>query len=538
MISGRQALREIQEALQREKARLRELDSRLTRSNDELLKLDARRMDELQRLARLRLQFLSMGELPEQDDDTARSVLTLVEQRNEAYREVQAKLSAIEEETRRQQEKGGELADERQRLAEEISAAEERTQERLADDPDYQRQLALAHEAERIAAQADAKATQREQELELKGTAYREDRLFTYLWERGYGTPDYRPGGGPLAPLFRWLDGKVARLIGYADARPNYQRLLEMPERLREHAERAAERAEAEFEELKRLDLQGRVDDGIPELEAQLEEVEAKLEAHERETQAQSEEAQAALSELDAFAQGADTYYQNAVALLRAELQNVPLQVLRSEALATPSPDDDVIVARLREQTREREQIAATAAEMKESASQHRKRVSELERLRADYLRTGMDAPNSGFRDGQVLSSGLQQFLTGLLTVEALWRLFNQQRVRNRTGSDPDFGSGGFGRGTVWGGGRSYPRHDRGGGMGADIAGDIIGGILGGLLSGSAGGRRSSGGGFGGGFGGGSRSGGLGRGSRGGKSGGFRTGGRVRGGKFRTGGKF
>ena len=128
-----------------------------------------------------------------------------------------------------------------------------------------------------MAALADAKATQSEDELESKGAAYRADRLFTYLWERGYGTTDYRPGGGLFCPLLRWLDGKVARLIGYADARPNYHRLQELPERLREHAERLQARAEAEFERLKQLDMEGRRNDGIPAIEERLAATEAAL---------------------------------------------------------------------------------------------------------------------------------------------------------------------------------------------------------------------------------------------------------------------
>src|SRR5690554_2106710 len=292
--------------------------------------------------------------------------------------------------------------------------------------------------------------------------------------------------------------------------------------------------------------MEGRQADGIPELEVRLEESEAAMEGAQEALAALAGRNQEALAELETFAQGTDPDYRKAVELLRSDLEAAPLQVLRSEALSTPSPEDDVIVARLRELNREREQRSASGADLKESAAQYRSRLAQLEKLRADYVRAGMDEPTSAFRDGKAVSGGLQQFLTGLLTVEALWRLLSSQRVRRPTGYDPDFGSGGFGRGTVWGGGRSYPRgRDRGWGPGADVAGDVIGEILGGLLggqgrggSGGFGGGR--GGGRGGGFGGGGRSSGGGRRSGGGRpsGGGFRTGGRVGGGKFKTGGKF
>ena len=47
----------------------------------------------------------------------------------------------------------------------------------------------------------------------------------------------------------------------------------------------------------------------------------------------------------------------------------------------------------------------------------------------------------------------LGQFLEGLLDRRMLWKVLQeQQRYRPRR-SDPTFGSGGFRRGTVWGGG-------------------------------------------------------------------------------------
>lgn len=556
MITGRQALQDIQQALGQEQQRLKEVDSRLSHNNDEVLQLDSRRATELQRLARLRLQFLSAGHIDGPADDTDRAVLALIEARNQAYQQVQQRLAALEADADELAARASELSDARQKLADDIGAAERATQQRLEADPAYQAQLTKAQESERVAAQADAKATQSEEELESKGAAYREDRLFTYLWERGYGTSAYRPGGGLFGPLLRWLDGKVARLIGFADARPNFHRLQELPERLREHAERVDQRAEDEFEKLRQLDLQGRIDDGIPELETQLEETQTALdEVHAAQT-ALAGRNQEALAELETFAQGTDSNYRKAVELLRSELESAPLKVLKGEALATPSPDDDVIVARLRDLNAERDRKAQSAAELKESAALHRKRLSELEKLRADYTRAGMDAPNSGFRDKQAVTGGINQFLTGLLTVEALWRLLNSQRVRTPNSSNPDFGSGGFGRGTVWGGGRSFPS-GRGSnwGSGADVAGDVIGEILGGLLGGMGGssggfgsGRSSSGRSSGSSRSGsgrssssssGSRSSGSSRSSGGGRSsGGFRTGGRVGGGKFKTGGKF
>lgn len=539
MKSGRQTLQEIQGALKQEQQRLHSLDAELSKANDELMQLDSQRATSLKQLAQLRLQYLATGEAStRQFSDTAAAIQKLIGARDEAYALVQNRLSSHEAQQAKLDERASALADDRERYAQELSEAEKATQERLASDPAYRAQLAAAKKADRVAKQASAKASQSEEERTSKGAAYESDKLFMYLWSRHYGTTEYEPGGGLFRPLIRHLDGKVARLIDYATARPNYQRLTDLPKRLREHADNLAAAAEREFEEVKRLDLAGREADGIPKVEKQLDDVGEALEALAKEREELGTAAKQVREELATFARGDDANYAKAIQLLRTELEETPLDVLRAQALATPSPDDDVIVARLRELTANRDRVAGTIKDRKESADKFRERLEQIEKLRNDFARAGMDAPNTSFRDPSTITNGINQVLTGLLTVEALWRILNQQRVVTKTPSDPNFGSGGFGRGSVWGGGTA-----------PNNVGGMIGGIVGEMLEDFLSGPGRSSGPFSSGSSRttttsstrttsrtttSSRPSSSGRSS----SGGFRTGGKVGGGKFKTGGKF
>jgi hypothetical protein len=85
----------------------------------------------------------------------------------------------------------------------------------------------------RMAEEAEKKAAQAEADRDEKRKPYEADPLFMYLWRRRFGTAEYRAG-----PLVRYLDRKVARLVGYDAARANYALLNEIPLRLRQHAER------------------------------------------------------------------------------------------------------------------------------------------------------------------------------------------------------------------------------------------------------------------------------------------------------------
>src|SRR5690606_33372555 len=259
-------------------------------------------------------------------------------------------------------------------------------------DPAYVERQRAARAAERVAVHADEKATTSEQEQGSKGKAYRADPLFMYLWNRGFGTTAYRAGG-----FVKWLDGKVARLIGYEEARANYARLIDLPVQLRRHAERMGELADAEFAQLKELDEQALVDAGVPELEAdraRLGEVIAEVDT------ALSEIAEARKGELvtlETFAKGEDEPFRKAIGYLTSEFGRDDLKALRRDALATPYPEDDVVVARLLDLEAAKERQSRTVAELKEVASSNRERLSELEEVRREFTKRRYDDPGSTF---------------------------------------------------------------------------------------------------------------------------------------------
>jgi len=290
--------------------------------------------------------------------------------------------------------------------------------------------------------------------------------------------------------MARWLDGKVARLIGFADARANYSRLNEIPLRLREHADHLREFADTAFSRLQALDEDARTEDGIPALEARVAQEQRVLDEIDERIRLGEENDQTLQREQADYAAGADEYTVRAIDFMANEFQLDELVTLRREAFNTPYPEDDMIVSRMLQREDDQQQIESSIEGLKASLEQQQNRLLELESLRTQFKRSRYDRAGSFFDNDSMLVVLLGQFLAGMLDRGMLWKVLQeQQRYRPRR-TDPGFGSGGFGRGTVWKGG-----------MG-DL-GDIIGGL----------GR----GGFG------RRGGGPGGGSRGG--GGFRTGG-------------
>jgi hypothetical protein len=269
-----------------------------------------------------------------------------------------------------------------------------------------------------------------------------------YLWQRDYGLPAYT-----ARPLLRWLDGKVAQLIGFADARANFARLNEIPERLREHAERLKATAEREFVALKVLDTAAQQADGIPALEAQLASEQAKLDAIDARIEAAEADHQALQARKAAYATGEDEHTRKAVEYLAAELRRDDLAELRRAVLATPFPDDDLIVNRLLQRADETRELEASLESLKQTLGQYRRRLGELEAVRTDFKRHHYDRTGSTFSDGALIATLLNSFLSGMLDRGMLWKVLQEQQRYRPQRSDPSFGSGGFGRGSVWTGG-------------------------------------------------------------------------------------
>jgi hypothetical protein len=480
MISGRQTLASIEQALADERGKLEAVAQRIEAASAALVELQRTDAQDYRELAKQRVDLLAGGELVAHIDQAEQQVLALLQNREVAARELTDRIQAAEARRVSLEAERAAQASEVDRVAEAVDEAEAHTQTRLDADPTYQAQRQRAQEAERTAMHAEEKAASSEQEKEQKGESYRSDPLFMYLWERSYGLPGYRAN-----PLARWLDGKVARQIGFADARANYQRLNEIPVRLREHADGLKTAAEREFQALRDLDTQAREADGIPALEAQLEHQQTKLDAVDRRLDAAEAERRELLAQQATFAAGDDEHTRKAVAYLAAELQRDDLMALRRQALATPFPDDDLIVSRLLQRDDERRTTQATVQGMKDAVQQHRGRLAELEAVRTEFKRRRYDRAGSSFNDGAAVALMLGNFLNGVLDRRTLWKVLQEQQRYRPQRSDPTFGSGGFGRGTPWGGGV--------GGLGGSV-GRSVGRGGGGFGAGAGGGFRTGGG--------------------------------------------
>lgn len=469
MLSGSQALGSIEQGL-------RDAKHDLEMTNEQLSKASAAKAD-LQRqegaayreLAGLRLDVLARDALIQELEASERQALSLLDDH-------QATLAALDKDlaTRAkasediQQGRMG-LVERMESLAEQIDEAEAKTQSRLEQDPAFAAQLEAARAAGAVVKRAERKAEQAQEDRTEKGKPYEAGALFMYLWKRGYGMARYR-----AFPLTRWLDGKVARLCGYAAARPNYAMLLELPERLGEHVDEVHARAQQEAERLEGLEREALAADGVADLAASFADQEATLEALDAKIAKQENERAELQRQRSQLMGGESESLQKALDVLSVAYRHDGIRALYHDAKATSMPDDDIVVERLEGIAERKRDLERDTTHLNTMQLSQDKRVSELSGILNEFRRQRFDSGNSVFSDPGLISLVLNQFMKGGLSSNGFWDTLRKQQRFDRRRADPGFGSGGLWRRA----GRS-----RGGGP--------LGPIGGGFGS-----RRSGGGGF------------------------------------------
>jgi hypothetical protein len=472
MIHGRDQLTIIDQHMATAQNSVDSIHRRLEEAGRRLTEIRNQTAEEFRRLAKFRLDELTANRVIARLDETDRAVVDLLQRRSRELGDLEAEIQqnlARQSELKSEREEAVRRRDE---LVTEVDrhAAELRGQ--LAAQAAYQTQAQYAREAAARAERAETKAAQAEADREEKGRPYREDALFMYLWNRRFLTPDYTGGG-----LTRALDGWVAKLIRYPDARSNYFMLTELPLRLREHAERQKTIAAQESQKLIELEEQALQGDGIrPKKEALLA-VKKEIEGIEARVEAEEKRHQALIEKRALYSAASDELSQQAIQLQVAEIRNDTLSNLYREAQATSRPDDDVIVSRIQGLMAEEQSLSAEIGNLQSELDRQQKSFQEIEELRRRFRRSGYDSGHSYFPGGLDLAALLALLLSGRASGGDVWgRIGREQEFRlprqhrHGRGRDGDFFPGGFGGGSgglpdIFGGGAGGGGNIGGGGF-------------------------------------------------------------------------
>ncbi len=428
------------EALQNFDTTLQRLRKKVADAIDAAEELDHReadiqheQLDHFRTLAEVRLGLIERGEA-DLADRAHREAKALLEQ-HDAYVADEAKQLAAAAKAIKA------LEDERTKLtktrAEQLDAYETlvaSVETKLQTDPDYIALVAASDDANSIAERAELKLAVSQEELEQKGEPYRTDPLFSYLWKRGFRTTDYKGGG-----LFKMLDGWVARLCKYDDARANYARLNDIPVWLGEHAADQNTKADKALATLEAAETKALADAGAVEAETAAQNTLAAIGQIDGDLVSE-ETRHGALAEMHAQALAKKIGPANdARKVLSDSLQTLPFPNLRRLASETLTQEDDRLVNHLVDLRKEELSLELEAEQINALPRSLKASLGNLERLRRQFKSARFDSAYAMFKPA-VVEDAIRGILEGHTNPDKAFRRLQSSVRKRKPRTDPGFG--------------------------------------------------------------------------------------------------
>lgn len=464
MSTGREALFSIEQAISRVRADEGRLDAALRSAMNEAARLRREEANGFRVLARVRLDAMMREQVIGTLDADERRALAMIENHHKKLdtlgRRRAEQQAALDKTEAAKHDCDQDLAD----ALEALDEQRQRTAERIQSDAVWRVAKSAVEAVEKIAANADEKASQAEADLAAKGKPYEDDPLFIYLWRKKHGQADDRSGF-----FARFFDRKVAGFVGYRDARANYAMLREIPLRLREHAKNKQSDVETAKARVAEVERQALIADGIEPLEAKGAVARAAVEKAEQAVATITTALHAIEAEREKVT-GDDAVHGRAADLLAETLAREDLRQLYDDAVRTPTKADDQAISAISGARSKLQQADSEAAQIRAQIREIAGRRGELEGARDRARSVGYHDPRGTFGgSGQdALGQVIGGILGGMLSGGALDRVLRDNYRGRQPRVDPDFGGRGSGpswSGT-WGGGAGGRSGggDRGGG--------------------------------------------------------------------------
>lgn len=425
MKSGREILGTIDHTIQQVRHHVQHLGSGLTQYDEQRAALYKEQSDAYHGLADIRLELIEQGDVLGKLTRTDRQAQDLLAERVEQMRHLDEQLANNEQEQYALEDQRAVLINAYEQHAETVTQAEGATHERLAQDDAWLAQQQQYDTASGIAQRARDKTTLASEDATEKNQPYHNDALFMYLWNRHYGTPSYRSN-----PLFKMLDGWVASIIRYEDARINYTMLNDIPKKLDEHAIRTETHADEELAALEALEQEAFQRDGVLLLQNELLAQEQDIAALDEQLEHAEDAFRAIQQQQDTYAAQEDKLYQQAITLLSDMFKHTDMRRLLADARHTATPDDNQIVELLREIEDDLEDIAEDIQEQHHTLRKSQQRLEELQGLRRRFKQQRYDDYFAMFKNEDMIDMLTQQLMAGGLSGKTMIRKLSKLYVR------------------------------------------------------------------------------------------------------------
>lgn len=439
--TGRQTLQMLDKTLFSARNGVSQFETHLSFISESLNQNRQQQTQAIKRLAALRLGDIEQGNTLSGLDSADQDVKRLLKERSVYLQELEGSIKSSQEHAETLEKERLSALDSVDACGQALIDVETIAQSALSQSEAYISQLKVAKEAEVIAENAEEKRATAEQDLEKKGEPYRSSELFIYLWERHYGTPEYKAN-----TLIRALDSWVAKLCEFTEARTNYWTLLEIPKRLAIHAESVRGLADSERDKLQILETKAAAEAHVPEKQSDLATAQSVLDDVDQRINKNEQHIDQMVSQRGQVLASEDRYSEQCIQTFTKAMSNKQLHQLQLLAERTLTHEDDNIVAELTDLQAEHSDLNQQVQSQRRAHRLHFDRLKQLEGIRQQFKSHRYDDIRSGFKNSDLIASMLQQFLQGAINSTDVWRTIERLQRHRNVGVRPDFGSGGLGR--------------------------------------------------------------------------------------------
>lgn len=388
--------------------------------------LVASRSAALLALARHYLPDLDRAHVDQTFDGVRSEILAIVARKEGRRRELDDKLRTTRETAATQDAAIRQVTDHLNDLVARRTDLEAQVAATLAKDPEFTRLSQAAAEAEILLHRNEQRIEEIRAEAAAKRPAFERNSLFRYLYDRGYGTPDYQASG-----LIRRLDGWVARLIDFSRARGGYQFLIRTPGLVEEEVERRRKAFDTLMRQVEALQTRQSDAAGLSDVLREGLKIGAerdRLTAALAETRADIGRIEAERNSLETER---DTFYQEALEKLRDYLDRMRSDVLERHAQRSPETEDDTLASQSNEMARSIAELNDRLADLGRQRQAAESVQSGLDRLTTRFRQENFDSDRSYFENLPDLNNLLVRYQRGEIREEALWdALRGAQRFR------------------------------------------------------------------------------------------------------------
>ena len=212
MWSGSTALNSIDSTLRTVRDDIDRLDQSLTRLTQSLTDNLRQQGKVLHEIAKVRLVEIDTGQLQDALTAADMDAKNILSERVQHLSQVENEITDLKQQLERTELAREKLLVVANDISRDLAENETSIQGALREDSAYLAQFERASKAESIAAEALQKSETAQSDMDIKDEPYQNDKLFMYLWNRQFGTPDY-VGGALTRSLDKWVAGIFKRSL-------------------------------------------------------------------------------------------------------------------------------------------------------------------------------------------------------------------------------------------------------------------------------------------------------------------------------------